>query len=103
MIDEPIRGTNVHAAAEATLALITRLTAHPAALVFIASHVTGVVPAIVDDPPVCLLHFAAELSDDRPRFDYKLHAGMSAQGLGMTLLRQERVLDGARSTSGCGH
>lgn len=93
VVDEPFRGTNVHDAAEATLALISRLADHPAALVLVASHVAEVAPAIVDDPRIALLHFAADMSADVPRFDYRLRDGVSAQRLGMTLLRQERVLD----------
>jgi len=93
VIDEPFRGTNVHDAAEATLAVITRLAAHPAALVFVASHVGEVVPAILNDPRIALFQFAADVSADQPRFDYRLRDGVSSQRLGMTLLRQERVLD----------
>jgi DNA mismatch repair protein MutS len=93
VIDEPFRGTNVHDAAEATLAVITRLAAHRDAVVFIASHLAEVVPAISGDPRILLLHFAADLADDQPRFDYRLRPGMSTQRLGMTLLREERVLE----------
>src|SRR5262249_37872026 len=93
VIDEPFRGTNVHDAVEATLAVITRLTAHPGALVFVASHLAEVVPAIEKDPRVRLLHFAADLSGERPTFDYQLREGLSTQRLGMILLRQEQVLD----------
>jgi DNA mismatch repair ATPase MutS len=93
VIDEPFRGTNVHDAAEATIAVITRLAAHPAALVVVASHVGEVVPAIVDDSRIALFHFAADVTADEPRFDYRLRGGVSAQRLGMTLLRQEGVLD----------
>jgi DNA mismatch repair protein MutS len=93
VVDEPFRGTNVHDAAEATLAVITRLAAHPAALVLVASHVGEVVPAILDDPRIALFQFAADVTAEQPRFDYRLRAGVSAQRLGMTLLRQERVLD----------
>ncbi|MEP6592076.1 MAG: hypothetical protein ABJC51_00195 [Acidobacteriota bacterium] len=93
VVDEPFRGTNIHDAAEATLAVVTRLAGHPSALVFIASHIGEIVPSISDDPRICLLNFAADLSGDRPRFDYRLRAGVSAQRLGMVLLRQEGVLD----------
>lgn len=93
VIDEPFRGTNIHDAAEATLAVVTRLGSHPGALVFIASHLGEIVPSIGDNPRICLLHFAADLSGDRPRFDYRLRAGVSAQRLGMVLLRQEGILD----------
>jgi DNA mismatch repair protein MutS len=93
VIDEPFRGTNVHDAAEATVAVITRLAAHPAVLVLVASHVGEVVPAILGDPRIALFHFAADVTSDQPRFDYRLRDGVSAQRLGMTLLRQEGVLD----------
>jgi DNA mismatch repair ATPase MutS len=93
VIDEPFRGTNVHDAAEATLAVIVRLATHPQATVFVASHLAEVVPAISGDPRVRLLHFAADVTGDQPQFDYDLRPGMSTQRLGMTLLRQERVLE----------
>ena len=93
VVDEPFRGTNVHDAAEATLAVITRLSVHPAALVVIASHLGEVVPAILEDPRIALFNFAADVTDDKPRFDYRLRDGVSTQRLGMTLLRQEGVLD----------
>jgi DNA mismatch repair protein MutS len=103
VVDEPFRGTNVHDAAEATLAVITRLAAHPAALVFVASHLAEVVPAILDDPRICLFHFAADVTGERPRFDYHLRQGMSTQRLGMTLLRQEQVLDLLERSAGSSH
>jgi DNA mismatch repair protein MutS len=93
VVDEPFRGTNVHDAAEATLAVITRLAAHPAALVLVASHVGEVVPSILADRRIALFNFAADVTGDHPRFDYRLREGVSEQRLGMTLLRQEGVLD----------
>ena len=93
VVDEPFRGTNVHDAAEATLAVITRLAAHPAALVLVASHVGEVVPTILADPRIALFYFAADVTGDQPRFDYRLRKGVSEQRLGMTLLRHEGVLD----------
>ncbi|MEO5819841.1 MAG: hypothetical protein ABIT71_05000 [Vicinamibacteraceae bacterium] len=93
VLDEPFRGTNVHDAAEASLAVISRLVAHPAALVFVATHVAEVASALRDDPRVHFLHFSADVSGDRPVFDYQLRDGISTQRLGMTLLRQEQVLD----------
>lgn len=93
VLDEPFRGTNVHDAAEATLAVISRLVSHPAVLVFVASHLAEIVPSVVDDPRVCLLHFSADASGQRPVFDYQLQRGISTQRLGMTLLKQEGVLE----------
>lgn len=100
VLDEPFRGTNVHDAAEATLAVISRLVSHQAALVFVASHLAEIVPFVVDDPRVCLLHFSADISAEQPVFDYKLRRGLSTQRLGMTLLKQEGVLDLLGPSSG---
>jgi DNA mismatch repair protein MutS len=93
ILDEPLRGTNVHDAAEATLAVVTRLAAHPRALVFVASHIGEVVPAIAGDPRIRLLQFSADVDGDEPRFDYRVRDGVSTQRLGMTLLKREGVLD----------
>ena len=93
VVDEPFRGTNVHDAAEATLAVITRLAAHPGVLAFVASHVGEVVPSILHDRRIAFCNFAADISGDQPRFDYRLREGVSQQRLGMTLLRQEGILD----------
>ena len=93
VVDEPFRGTNVHDAAEATLAVITRLAAHPGVLAFVASHVGEVVPAILEDRRIAFFSFEADVTGDQPRFDYRLREGVSHQRLGMTLLRQEGILD----------
>ena len=92
-LDEPFRGTNVHDAAEATLAVLTRLADHPRALVFVASHLSELAPAVADHAAVALLHFAADITADAPRFDYRIRQGVSNQRLGMYLLRQEGVLE----------
>ena len=93
VLDEPFRGTNVHDATEASLGVISRLVAHPGALVFVATHLAEVATALRDDPRVQFLCFSADLAGDRPVFDYRLREGVSTQRLGMTLLRQERVLE----------
>jgi DNA mismatch repair protein MutS len=102
VLDEPFRGTNVHDAAEATLAVISRLVSLPAALVFVASHLAEIVPSVVDDSRVCLLHFSADVTDERPVFDYQLRRGLSTQRLGMTLLKQEGVLKLLEQSSSTG-
>jgi len=101
ILDEPLRGTNVHDAAEATAAVMTRLAANPGVLAFVASHVTEAVPALGEGDGVRFLHFAADVSGEEPRFDYQLREGVSHQRLGMTLLRREGVLGLLESTVPC--
>jgi DNA mismatch repair protein MutS len=93
VVDEPFRGTNIHDAAEATLTVVLRLANHPAALAFVASHIVEITPALAADSRIRLFHFAADLSAGEPRFDYRLHDGVSSQRLGMTLLKQEQILE----------
>ncbi|HEX7798431.1 MAG TPA: hypothetical protein VF456_28905 [Vicinamibacterales bacterium] len=93
VVDEPFRGTNVHDAAEATLAMLTRLAALPVGLVLVASHVAEIASEIREDPRILLIHFSADITDDGLRFDYTLRGGVSMQRLGMTLLKQEGVLE----------
>jgi hypothetical protein len=45
------------------------------------------------DRHIALFYFAADVTGDEPRFDYRLREGVSEQRLGMTLLRREGVLD----------
>jgi DNA mismatch repair protein MutS len=92
VLDEPFRGTNVHDAGEATIAVISRLVDHPGALVFVASHLAEIAPDLVRDARVALLQFRAELTAERLVFDYRVRDGVSTQRLGMTLLEQEGVL-----------
>ncbi|MBP6442657.1 MAG: hypothetical protein KA267_01410 [Gemmatimonadales bacterium] len=93
VVDEPFRGTNVHDASEATLAVITRLANQPAAVTLVASHLGEIGPLIANDPRIRSLHFAADVSVDPPRFDYQVREGVSEQRLGMILLNQEKVLE----------
>jgi DNA mismatch repair protein MutS len=93
VIDEPFRGTNVHDATDATLAVISRLADHSTAIVFVASHLGELALALADDPRIGFVRFEADVSEDAPRFDYRLREGVSTQRLGMTLLRQSGVLD----------
>jgi DNA mismatch repair protein MutS len=93
IIDEPFRGTNIHDATEATLAVTTRLTAQPATLAFLASHLAEIAPQLAQDGRVRFLNFAATLTNGEPTFDYQLRDGVSHQRLGMTLLERESVLD----------
>jgi DNA mismatch repair protein MutS len=93
VLDEPFRGTNVHDAAEATIAIVTRLAKQPGALVLVASHLAEVVPAIAADRHVRLLHFAADVRAGAVTFDYQVRDGLSTQRLGMVLLKREGVLE----------
>ncbi len=93
VVDEPFRGTNVHDATEATLAVMRRLAGHPLVVTIVASHLGEIGPLVANDPRILSLHFAADLSDESPRFDFQLRDGVSHQRLGMLLLEQERVLE----------
>jgi len=52
-----------------------------------------IAPGMARDSRIRLLHFAAGTTTGQSRSDYLLREGVSTQRLGMTLLRQEQVLD----------
>ena len=65
-----------------------------AVAVLLAHTGSGVPAASMEFVPVgTVFSFAADATSDPPRFDYRLREGVSEQRLGMTLLRQEGVLD----------
>lgn len=64
------------------------------------SHLADLVPSLVNDPRVSLVHFSADVKEEQPVFDYKLRRGLSTQRLGLTLLTQEGVLELLEIASG---
>lgn len=93
VVDEPFRGTNAHDAAEATLAVITRLAAHKSVVTLVASHLGEIGALIANDPRIRSMHFSADVSTESPQFDFQLRDGVSSQRLGMILLKHEHVLE----------
>jgi DNA mismatch repair protein MutS len=91
--DELFRGTNVRDACDASLTVLRTLAAAPHGRAIVASHLTEVAADLVPIAGSRLMRFEADLREDRLSFDYRLGHGVSAQRLGMMVLRREGVLD----------
>lgn len=93
LIDEPFRGTNTDDAIDATREIVSKLLSLPRALIFVASHLTQIVPYVEGHDGFQCFHFSAELKERDIGFDYRIRPGVSTQRLGMVLLKTERVLE----------
>ena len=91
LLDEPFKGTNVVDATEATALLVDGLCAQEASVVVVATHLASVVESRTHDECLIASCLGATDNDAGLQFDYRLHAGVSDQRLGMVLLHREGV------------
>ena len=91
LLDEAFRGTNVLDASEAMALLVDGLSAAPAGVFVMASHLAEVGHARVGARGVAVAHMAAESEAEGPRFTYRMRRGVSDVRLGMQLLEREGV------------
>lgn len=92
VIDEPFKGTNIHDASEASDLLLAALSEHPGCRVLVATHLAHVVERRARAAGLDARYLEGTVTDTGPRFDFLLHEGVSAQRLGMELLRREGVI-----------
>jgi DNA mismatch repair ATPase MutS len=93
IFDEVFRGTNVTDAMEASLAVLEGCSRASSSAFIFSSHLTELAEALRDLDTVKFCRFEGGLDGTELRFDYRLHAGVSAQRFGMELLRQEGLQD----------
>lgn len=93
IMDEPFKGTNIKDAFDASLAILRRFAAMENCLFMVSSHLIELGEQLSTTAHVDYRYFEAEEQENRLRFDYVLHRGVSAQRLGMRVLREEGVFD----------
>lgn len=93
IMDEPFKGTNVKDAFDATVEVLQRLATKKDCLFIITSHLIEVGERLDNTLPIDYQYFEAEETANRLRFDYVLHSGISAQRLGMRVLREEGIFE----------
>ncbi len=92
VIDEPFKGTNLHDGGDATARLVASIARHPHALTIISTHLADTASSFSGNGAIRALCLEGTIEGGAPVFDYQLRAGVSAQRLGMELLRTEGVL-----------
>jgi DNA mismatch repair ATPase MutS len=93
VIDEPFKGTNIGDASDACDLLLAALGDHPGCRVIVATHLAEVVRQRAGTSGLMTWYLEGAVRDGEPHFDYVLRDGISAQRLGMELLRREGVAD----------
>ena len=93
IMDEPFKGTNIKDAFDASLAILRRFAVIEDCLFMVSSHLVELGEQLSAAAPVDYRYFEAEEHEERLRFNYVLHRGVSAQRPGMRVLREEGVFD----------
>lgn len=97
IFDELFKGTNVKDAYDATLAVTEAYASHRNCLYIISTHIVEVGPAIAERCGNVQFRFLpAEMDGTVPVYTYRLADGISADRHGMTIIRNERILETIR-------
>jgi DNA mismatch repair protein MutS len=93
LLDEPFKGTNVKDALDASQEILQRFAHMKGCLFMFSSHLIELRDRLRDTVSIDCRYFEADESEGQLRFDYRLHAGVSSQRLGMRVLREEGIFE----------
>lgn len=93
IFDELFRGTNVKDAFDATLMVSKGFTEIKDCLFFISTHIVEVAQELEKIDRVDFKCFESQLVEGKPVYNYKLINGISTERLGVTILKNERIMD----------
>jgi len=91
VLDELFRGTNVKDAFDGTLMVIHALSRIKGALFFISSHILEVAEHLNKDKRIDFKCFESILDDDTPVYNYNLKDGISAERVGLQIIKNENI------------
>ncbi|HEV2481926.1 MAG TPA: hypothetical protein VGS79_19805 [Puia sp.] len=100
IFDELFRGTNVRDASDASLHIIDAFAGIEGCVFLVSTHIVEIAPELRTNPNIFFSCFAATMEGGVPWYSYKLKEGVSDERAGMTILRNEGILDmldGARN------
>lgn len=94
LFDELFKGTNVKDAFDATLAVVSAFAKHGNCLYVISTHITEVGEELSKAGGNAIFKcLSSEMRDGRLSYTYTLRDGISSDRHGMTIIRNEHVLD----------
>jgi DNA mismatch repair ATPase MutS len=93
IFDELFRGTNVKDAFDATLMVSKGFTEIKDCLFFISTHIVEVAQELEKLDSVDFKCFESHLVEEKPIYNYKLMNGISTERLGVTILKNEKIMD----------
>ena len=93
IFDELFRGTNVKDAFDATLMITRGFTGINNSCFFISTHIVEVAKELEKSDKICFKCFESTLQNEKPVYNYKLKDGISSERLGLTILKNEGILE----------
>jgi len=93
IFDELFRGTNVKDAYDATLLVTSGFVKIKTSLFFISTHIVEVGHELEKLDGTCFKCFSSRLEEGKPKYDYKLEEGISAERLGLTIVENEKIME----------
>lgn len=93
IFDELFRGTNVKDAFDATLMITHGFTTIKNSVFFISTHIVEVGKELEKSDSICFRCFESKLEGEQPIYNYKLKDGISSERLGLTIIKNERILE----------
>jgi len=93
IFDELFRGTNVKDAFDATLMITRGFTGINNSCFFISTHIVEVAKELENSDKISFKCFESTLKDEQPVYNYKLKEGISSERLGVTILKNERIME----------
>ena len=93
IFDELFRGTNVKDASDASLQVIDGLAGIKSSLFLISTHIVEIAAGLQRNPNIFFACFESTIEGGIPWYSYKLCSGISNERMGMTILRNEGILE----------
>jgi len=93
IFDELFRGTNVKDAFDATLIITQGFTRINNSVFFISTHIVEVGKELEGSDKICFKCFESTLKGEETEYNYKLKDGISSERLGLTILKNEGIME----------
>lgn len=93
IFDELFRGTNVKDAYDASLLIISELTAIRNSAFFISTHLVELAEALKPLQHIAFKYLDTYFEGEKPVFTYRLKEGVSEERLGMYIIQKEGIVD----------
>jgi hypothetical protein len=93
IFDELFRGTNVKDASDASLQVIDALAGIPGSLFMVSTHIVEIAEVLQDNPHIDFVCFASTMEGGVPWYSYKISNGVSDERTGMSILKDEGILE----------
>jgi len=93
IFDELFRGTNVKDAYDATLMITAGFTKLKNSLFFVSTHIVEVCQELEKLNTITFKQLDSILEDGKPIYSYKLKNGISSERLGLTIVKNEKIME----------